>query len=210
MRLFSFFSLLLLANIVASAPIPEPAPVPAVGGIPSISLARSQLSNLAVKAMKAVDKYKRSKFNHWIDISGTCNTREVVLKRDGQKVVYDEECRPISGLWTSPYDGRTWDDPRSIQIDHLVPLKNAWVSGAWEWTESMREAFANDLTRPQLWAVTGMVNNDKGDSSPDKWKPPLTSAYCSYAKSWITVKSYYGLSVTPSEKAALEKMLEYC
>jgi len=44
-------------------------------------------------------------------------------------------------------------------------LKNAWISGAWAWTTSKRESYANDLSDPQLIAVTDNVNQSKSDKS---------------------------------------------
>lgn len=38
-------------------------------------------------------------------VSGTCDTRETVLKRDGTNVVTDSACKSTSGNWVSPYDG---------------------------------------------------------------------------------------------------------
>ena len=73
----------------------------------------------------------------------------------------------------TPYDGANWTAASDLDIDHVVPLKNAWISGAWAWTSSKRESFANDLADPQLIAVTDNVNQAKGDKSPDAWKPPL-------------------------------------
>lgn len=83
-------------------------------------------------------------------------------------------------------------------------------SGAFNWTASQRKAFANDLVRPQLWAVYDRINHEKSDQSPDKWKPPLTSFYCTYASAWVAVKSHWRLTVTPEEKNALESMLGSC
>jgi hypothetical protein len=83
-------------------------------------------------------------------------------------------------------------------------------SGANTWTSSKRTQFANDINLPQLWAVTDNVNQAKSDQSPDKWKPPLTSFYCTYSKSWIRVKHGYGLSITSAEKSALTSMLSRC
>ena len=77
-------------------------------------------------------------------------------------------------------------------------------------TMQQRKGFANDITRPQLWAVTDNVNQAKSDQSPDEWKPPLTSFYCTYAKSWVQVKSYYKLTITDAEKGALSGMLDKC
>ena len=111
-------------------------------------------------------------------------------------------------------------DPNSISVSsHLCVFStntsyNAYTndkqSGASKWQTSEREAFANDITRPQLWAVTDNVNQSKGDRSPDAWKPPLRSFYCTYAKSWIRVKSHYKLTITSAEKSALDGMLDSC
>jgi hypothetical protein len=83
-------------------------------------------------------------------------------------------------------------------------------SGANAWTTSKRQDYANDVTRPQLWAVTDNVNESKGDRSPDAWKPPLTSFYCTYARAWVQVKYYWDLTVTSAEKTALSSMLATC
>jgi hypothetical protein len=58
--------------------------------------------------------------------SGSCNTRESVLKRDGVNVVTSSSCAATSGSWYSPYDGATWTSASDVDIDHLVPLSNAW------------------------------------------------------------------------------------
>lgn len=83
-------------------------------------------------------------------------------------------------------------------------------SGANSWTEARRREFANDLTSPQLWAVTASVNRSKSDSPPNTWKPPLTSFHCTYARSWIAVKSKFSLSITTAERSALGDMLDTC
>ncbi|MEU8272440.1 DUF1524 domain-containing protein [Sphaerisporangium sp. NPDC049002] len=92
----------------------------------------------------------------------------------------------------------------------MVPLAEAWRSGAYAWTTAKRQSFANDLTNAQLWAVTDNVNQAKGDSDPASWKPPLTSFWCTYAKAYIDVKYEWGLTVQSSEKSALSTMLGYC
>jgi hypothetical protein len=172
--------------------------------------ARSELNALTVRANGSSTGYSRDKFPHWDIVSGTCNTRETVLKRDGTNVQVGSDCYPTSGSWKSPYDGATWTQPSDVDIDHMVPLANAWKTGAASWTTAKREQFANDLTRPQLLAVTDNVNQAKGDKSPDAWKPPLTSYYCTYATRYIAVKYYYQLTVTSAEKGALSGMLDRC
>jgi hypothetical protein len=52
------------------------------------------------------------------------------------------------------FEGATWTAASHVSIDHLIPLKEAWVSGARNWTTERRQALANDLNRPQLIAVT--------------------------------------------------------
>ncbi|MGW6505903.1 GmrSD restriction endonuclease domain-containing protein [Nonomuraea angiospora] len=92
----------------------------------------------------------------------------------------------------------------------MVPLKEAWRSGAWAWTTERRKAFANSLDDSQLWAVTDNVNQQKADRDPSVWKPPLESFYCEYARSWIDVKHDWGLSMQAGEKEALMEMLATC
>ncbi|KAI1372845.1 hypothetical protein F4677DRAFT_242940 [Hypoxylon crocopeplum] len=216
MRFSSTLGGLLSATVVIAAPMPTPVaepvpvPMPTPPGIPAASSARTQLAALTVATAVDDGSYDRDLFPTWDTITGTCNTREYVLRRDGTNVVVGSDCYPTSGTWTSPYDGGRWTAPSDVDIDHMVPLKNAWVSGASRWTTAKREQFANDVTRPQLWAVTDNVNSSKGDKSPDTWKPPLTSFYCTYARAYVAVKSYWALTVTSAEKSALTTMLNTC
>ncbi|WIV59843.1 HNH endonuclease family protein [Amycolatopsis nalaikhensis] len=179
-------------------------------GIPTATTAKSELATLTVKADGTLDGYSRDKFPHWIDQGGSCNTREVVLKRDGTNVVTDSSCAATSGKWFSPYDGATWTAASDVDIDHVVPLADAWRTGAASWTTAQRQAYANDLTDPQLIAVTDNVNQEKGDKSPDAWKPPLTSYWCTYAKMWVAVKYKFKLTINSAEKTALTDMLNRC
>lgn len=179
-------------------------------GIPSAATAASRLAALAVAAESHGSTYDRDLFPHWITISGTCNTRETVLKRDGANVTTDSACAAKSGTWYSPYDGATWTQASDLDIDHMVPLAEAWASGAWSWTTSRRQSFANDLAGPQLWAVTDNVNQAKSDKDPAEWKPSVAAFRCTYARAWIQVKWSWGLTVDSSEKSALNTMLGAC
>jgi hypothetical protein len=178
--------------------------------IPSETTARSELSQLRVAPDGSMTGYSRDKFPHWITISGSCNTRETVLKRDGTNVVTDSSCAATSGSWYSPYDGATWSAASDVDIDHIVPLANSWRTGASSWTTAKRQQFANDLTNPQLIAVTDNVNQAKGDQSPATWKPPRTTYWCTYAKMWTHTKYRYALTITSAEKSALTDMLNRC
>ncbi|MFE9454525.1 HNH endonuclease family protein [Streptomyces sp. NPDC006739] len=182
--------------------LPEPPPADVV---------RKELGELTVAAPHPMTGYSRSKFPHWITQYGTCDTREVVLARDGQGVIQDEQCRAISGTWYSAYDGKVSTRPSTeVDIDHVVPLANGWRSGADEWATAKRRQFANDLTNPQLIAVSASSNQQKGDQSPDQWAPPLRSYWCTYARAWTHVKYVYELNITEPEKSKLDEMLDTC
>ncbi|MFV2173191.1 HNH endonuclease family protein [Actinomadura sp. LOL_016] len=194
------------AALVAAGPAAAAAPPPP----PGESTARTHLASLTVRAEGSMSGYDREKFPHWIDQGDGCNTRETVLKRDGENVAVGSDCYPDGGSWYSPYDGATWTQPSDIDIDHMVALAEAWRSGASSWTTSRRQAFANDLGSSQLWAVTDNVNQSKGDQDPAEWTPPRAAFHCMYARSWIDVKWRYGLTVDSAERGALTGMLNSC
>jgi hypothetical protein len=185
---------------------------PPDGDQPPVSLgeASSALDTLPVAQWAAMNGYSRDRFPHWEGQGDGCDTRDRVLQRDGRNVVTGDECRVTGGTWFSVYDGQSFSDAREIDVDHMVPLANAWRTGAAAWTDEQRESFANDLTRPQLLAVSASSNRAKGDQDPSAWRPPRTEYWCTYAQSWISVKAYWRLSVTVEEKAALAEMLGTC
>ncbi|MGW2204716.1 HNH endonuclease family protein [Streptomyces sp. NPDC001774] len=195
-----------VTGLLATAPTAQAAmPTPV-----SAATARTYLASLTVKAEGSSSGYSRDLFPHWITQSGACNTREVVLKRDGVNVVQDSSCAAVSGSWYSPYDGATWTAAADLDIDHMVPLAEAWRSGANSWTTAKRQQFANDLTRPQLIAVTDNVNQSKGDQDPAEWLPSRTAYLCTYVRAWVHTKYYWGLSVDSAEKSALQSVLNGC
>lgn len=196
---------LVLGTVLALA-----APVGTPPKVPSPAEAESMLDALTITPEGSSSGYSREKFPHWTTVSGTCDTREWVLRRDGVGVQTGLDCYPTAGSWRSPYDGATWHQPSDVDIDHLVPLAESWRSGASDWTTPQRESFANDLSNPQLIAVTDNVNQSKGDQSPDQWKPPLTSYWCTYASMWTAVKYTWDLTATTAEVTALEDMLQTC
>ncbi|MFB9906761.1 HNH endonuclease family protein [Allokutzneria oryzae] len=179
-------------------------------GIPDAATAKAELTALKVAPEGPMTGYSREKFPHWETVSGTCNTREEVLKRDGTNVQTDASCAAVSGKWFSPYEGGTYTKASDIDIDHVVPLAAAWRSGASKWTTDRRKQFANDLGSPQLIAVKDTVNQAKGDKTPDVWKPPVQGYWCTYAKMWTKSKTKWGLTVTEAEKGALKSMLDRC
>ncbi len=201
---------LLAAAVLGTGLIASPASA-APPNIPSATTARSQLTALTVAPHASMSGYSRDLFPHWSTVSGSCNTRETVLKRDGSNVVTSSACAATSGSWYSPYDGATWTAASDVDIDHVVPLAEAWRSGAATWTTSRRQSFANDLSRPQLIAVTDNVNQSKGDQDPSTWQPSRTAYRCTYARMWIAVKYHWDLTLQAAEKTALQNALNtYC
>lgn len=155
MPTFQTLLLLSLTTLSLSNPIPSPRADPP--NIPSESNARTALSDLTTAPHGPQDGYDRDLFPHWHTVSGNCNTRETVLNRDGTDLDIGTDCYPDSGKWVSAYDGGEWTQASDVDIDHVIPLSNAWKSGAADWTTARREEFANDLDNPQLIAVTDNV-----------------------------------------------------
>jgi hypothetical protein len=178
-------------------------------GTPGSTSATALLTKLTVDKPGSMKGYSREKFPHWRSTGANCDVRDSVLKRDGTKVKLSG-CNVVAGTWKSVYDGVVVNSPTKIDIDHLVPLADAWRSGAAAWTTAKRGDFANDLVDPQLVAVSASSNRAKGDQDPSAWKPKEMSAWCTYATDWIAVKTHWKLTVTTAEKAALTDMLEKC
>ncbi|WBB55499.1 HNH endonuclease family protein [Verrucosispora sp. WMMD573] len=167
------------------------------------------LSELTVAEAGSMRGYSRNRFPHWRKTGQNCDVRDTVLERDGKSIEHSG-CNVVGGRWESVYDGRTFTDPSDVDVDHMVPLANAWRSGADEWDDSKRGDFANDLDRPQLFAVSASSNRAKGDQDPSQWKPSNRSYWCQYAGDWVAVKHHWQLTVTSAEQAELADMLEGC
>lgn len=144
---------------------------------------------------------RQSQFGGWKDQDGDCrNTRAEILQANSVERA-EGGCSITRGAWYDPYTGDTIRHPRDLDIDHVVPLKEAWLSGAWEWTKSEREAFAND---PEvLIAVGSKENRSKSDKDPAEWLPPNRAYRAEYARRWAAIKVRYRLSADPAELRAL-------
>ena len=152
--------------------------------------------------------YDRARFKHWVDADGDCqDTREEVLIAESRVPL--EGCSVTVGEWLSPYDRETWTQASDVDIDHLVPLKEAWDSGARAWDDERRERFANDLGDARsLVAVTDNVNQSKGDRDVAEWLPE--HGVCAYVRHWVVVKLRWGLSVDRTERATLRDLARSC
>lgn len=156
--------------------------------------------------------YDRDLFPHWDYLGDGCDVRDAVLIRQAVEGPSTGTSCPVgSGVWFSAYDGVTVRDPSLLDIDHMVPLAEAWDSGARRWTTAVREAFANDLAyRKSLIAVTASSNRSKGEQDPAQWLPPRTDYRCRYVSSWIGVKYRWNLNVDANEQAALRVLVTAC
>ncbi|GGD32628.1 hypothetical protein GCM10010915_11260 [Microbacterium faecale] len=199
-----------------AAPDPE-APSPSVPNDPDGRTALGLLETIPVKGPAAATGYDRVvQFGEsWPDTDGNgCDTRNDILVRDLQDVDRDGSCRVISGTLVGPYTGkqiafqRGQDTSHLVQIDHVVALQNAWITGAQQTTYEVRVAFANDPLN--LLAVDGPTNSSKGSSNAASWLPPNKAFRCDYVARQISVKAAYGLWVVPPEKEAMQRVLSAC
>ena len=155
--------------------------------------------------------YSRSLFKHWIDADKDgCNTRyEVLIAEAIVKPTIGARCYLSGGKWKSLYDGKVFTNPTGLDIDHMVPLAEAWRSGAWAWTSAQRMDFANDLEDSRsLLAVTASLNRSKGDRDVAGWLP--AKAQCAYISNWIAVKWRFNLTVDPIEGEFLQSKITSC
>ena len=199
-------------------------PAPALSAV-DINAARTTLGSLPTRGFSPnVPKYDRNEFGKpWSDdvtVDGGhngCDTRNDILARDLTDVEFKpakRNCIVTKGKLNDPYTNTTIDFKRGrkssdlIPIDHVVALGDAWYSGAYQWDADRRRNFANDPIN--LQATNRESNTQKSAKNAAEWLPPNTAYQCEYVGRQITIKSTYGLSVTPAEKNAMEKVLATC
>ena len=144
-------------------------------------------------AEEKIGGYDRSLFKHWIDEDKDgCNTRQEVLIEEAiVKPKIGKKCVLSGGTWLSSYDNKTVKGSGStLDVDHMVPLAEAWRSGAWQWTNAERQLFANDMMDSRvLIAVTASSNRSKSDRDLANWLPKASKeVVCDYVFNWIAVK----------------------
>ncbi len=171
----------------------------------------------AVGLVQAVEEdrtgYTRTKFKHWNagdDTGDGCNTRaEVLIAEAVVAPTVEAGCKLTGGTWVSYYDGQEVTSAGSLDIDHMVPLAEAWDSGASTWTAERREAYANDQGADvSLVAVTARSNRQKSDQDPADWMPPSPAAHCRYVGEWVATKLRWQLTADDRELEALKVYAE--
>ncbi len=163
------------------------------------------------RAPERGEGYDRDAFVHWTDADRDgCDTRdEVLLAEAVRRPRVGDGCDLLGGRWVSPYDGESTRDPSTFDVDHLVPLADAWASGARRWSATRREAFANDLgDRRSLVAVTASSNRSKSDQDPSTWQPERQR--CRYLRDWTAVKLRWDLTADRAEARTLTRRARAC
>lgn len=159
-----------------------------------------------------IPAYNRDDYmTSWRDLDSDCmdGRHEVLLIESRIPPTLDSSgCYVQSGEWHDPFTGLVFTDPSDLQIDHMVPLKEAHVSGAHAWEPARKSAYAQDLLNAKaLIAVSGSANQSKGSRDPAQWLPPNTAYHCEYVRNWTEVKYRYALSFDEAERTAIENIL---
>ena len=194
---------------------PTPTPTALTGPPPSTSTPTTTLVITVSEIPEGIPEYDRSDWKHWTDADGDCQDarQEVLITESLEPVTYedDRQCRVETGRWWAPHLGHHLENPGHIDVDHHVPLKNAHLSGGWQWDADRKQEYANDLTNPaHLIAISARHNRSKGARGPEEWAPPDNSLWCQYALDWSEVKQRWELTMTAAEAAIVMDMLHTC
>jgi hypothetical protein len=170
----------------------------------------------ALNTLKVADEvragYVRTKFKHWIGAGNGCDSRKAVIISEAiVKPTVEKGCVIKGGEWLSIYDNVKVTDAGKLDVDHMVPLAEAWDSGASAWDAAKREMYANDQTDPRhLIAVTGASNRSKSDQDPADWMPTNKAYACEYLDNWVSIKVRWNLNVDKKEKDFILTNLKSC
>lgn len=156
--------------------------------------------------------YDRSDWKHWLNLNENCfDARQEVLYTESLENPIVRDCRVISGKWYQAYTGQFETDPGNIDIDHFVPLQEAYNSGGWNWSPKRKAEYANDLTDSRtLIAVSASANRSKGGGDPNEWLPPNQNYLCRYIVDWIGIKYKWQMSMDESERVVTGNILNAC
>ncbi|MBZ5737613.1 HNH endonuclease family protein [Nocardioides mangrovi] len=197
--------LALLSVLLAAAGLVA---IPSAAQAASYSASLSQaIADLPVAA-EVRTGYSRDLFVHWVDADGDgCDTRDEVLISEAEEApTVGSGCSLSGGRWYSYYDGVSQTSASALDIDHMVPLAEAWDSGARSWSAATRQSYANDLGDYRtLVGVTAALNRSKGDQDIAEWLPPQQQ--CRYLREWVAVKHRWSLSVDSAEKSAMTALV---
>ncbi len=132
-----------------------------------------------------------------------------------------KDCRTSKGLWIDPYTYKSANEltkengkfgiSNDLDVDHVVPLKNAHRSGGWSWPSWKKEEYANYLEdKNHLLAVSASENRIKGAKGPEDYMPPAKNYHCGYLKTWIKIKMNWNLMMSQREAEFIQTKLKSC
>lgn len=178
-----------------------------------VEFALAMLDALTVAA-EAEGGYERRLFKHWADADrdGCDARRETLIAEAVVAPSVGASCALAGGEWVSRYDGKTTSgDGSDFDVGQMVPLPEAWESGAHGWDPDRRERCANDLGyEHSLIAVSKSSNRSKGVRDPAEWLPSAAETHCWYAAAWIHVKTLWDLAADDAEADGLRGILANC
>lgn len=90
----------------------------------------------------------------------------------------------------------------SEHVDHVVALKEAYDSGAANWTNDRKRQFAND--RDNLWCLNASVNLSKSDHDLAEWSGGTCEQRQYIANVTVSVKATYSLAIDAAERVAID------
>lgn len=167
------------------------------------------LLNTLVRQAPAGPEFYEDAFEYPVVGADGCTTRERVVIDGASDRTLASPCAVLHPQWVSVWDVTVLVDPDDVDVAHMVPMEEAWYSGAWAWTAQQRRDFANDLSNSVSFRIlTASTNAERGSSDPADWWPPYHGAHCNYAMEWVWIKARWNLSVDPAEYAALMTQLD--
>ncbi len=178
-----------------------------------LKTAKSTLSSLLVRQSNInIPDYSSTSMPGWYDADNDgCPTRYDILVRDIINIKKDDaNCKINSGTLFDYYTGSLIKYNRlvgggGVDIDHIVAKENAWISGGYNWDNDQWKRYIND--EDVLIATSAKANRSKGNKDASEWLPSNENFWCKYIVKQIQIKDKYHLSVSISEKAAIEDIL---
>lgn len=158
--------------------------------------------------------YDRGLYDHWIDADGDCQdsrTELLIARSEMPTQLSPDGCHVVAGRWHDGYSDTILTDPKSLDIDHRIPLAEAHRSGADHWTAAQRRHFANAIQDPDSLVITSAsTNRSKADGDPASWLPLGAGKTCDYIATWIRTKQRWQLAMDPIESVWVKTLNRWC
>ena len=174
------------------------------------------INNLVIdNSSSFVTGYDRDEFGGWVDEDNDCqNTRaEILIDTSEESVAFRnlDNCVVGYGYWYDPYTDEIYTDASNLDIDHFVPLKNAYISGAYLWDDSRKKEYSNYRGyQYHLIPVFKSANREKSAYGPEVWLPENEDFHCGYINIWVEIKTYWGLTVNEKEYEKILEIISSC